>query len=137
MYNSGKIIIGILIFLGIATYPVYSNIWKPPVKPPELELKTPEIEKLPEAERKCIEPKEFMKAEHMKLLNEWRDSATRDGKRLFINSEGKAFSISLQNTCMKCHSNKKKFCDRCHTYVGVNPYCWDCHVAPKEEEAEI
>jgi cytochrome c oxidase subunit 2 len=39
--------------------------------------------------------------------------------------------MSLQNTCMHCHSNKQKFCDECHTYVAVKPYCWDCHIAPK------
>jgi len=32
---------------------------------------------------------------------------------------------------MKCHTDKAKFCDRCHNYVGVTPNCWDCHVEPK------
>ncbi len=30
--------------------------------------------------------------------------------------------MSLQNGCMKCHSNKKKFCDECHNYMAVKPY---------------
>jgi hypothetical protein len=35
---------------------------------------------------------------------------------------------------MECHSNKTKFCDQCHNYMGVAPYCWDCHIAPKENQ---
>jgi len=40
--------------------------------------------------------------------------------------------MSLQNTCMECHSNKSKFCDQCHTYAAVNPFCWECHIQPEE-----
>jgi hypothetical protein len=40
--------------------------------------------------------------------------------------------MSLTRTCLDCHSNKAEFCDRCHTYMAVDPYCWDCHVEPKE-----
>jgi hypothetical protein len=36
------------------------------------------------------------------------------------------------NTCMQCHTSKKKFCDTCHAYASVTPYCWDCHLAPVE-----
>jgi cbb3-type cytochrome oxidase cytochrome c subunit len=68
----------------------------------------------------------------MSLLNEWKDSALRDGKRLYTASDGKLYDINLQNTCMNCHSNKKKFCDECHNYVAVKPYCWACHIEPKE-----
>jgi hypothetical protein len=32
---------------------------------------------------------------------------------------------------MKCHDNKEEFCDKCHLYAGVTPYCWDCHIDPK------
>ena len=39
---------------------------------------------------------------------------------------------SLTNTCIRCHSNKDKFCDECHHFAGVQPYCWACHVMPKE-----
>jgi len=33
---------------------------------------------------------------------------------------------------MDCHNNKTKFCDQCHNYAGVSPYCWECHIEPKE-----
>ncbi len=129
MYNSGKILLGIFVFLALATYPFYSNIGNANAKP-EPNTDTPAIQKL--SEKKCIEPASFMKAEHMQLLNEWRDAAVRDGNRIYVASDGQTYNISLQNTCMKCHSNKKEFCDSCHNYAGVNPYCWDCHLAPKE-----
>jgi hypothetical protein len=76
-----------------------------------------------------------MKREHMQLLNDWRDRVVRDGDTIYTNAEGKTFTISLQNTCMKCHSNKSKFCDECHNYAAVKPYCWDCHIAPKEKQS--
>ena len=34
--------------------------------------------------------------------------------------------------CVKCHSNKERFCDRCHDYAGVKPTCWNCHIVPGE-----
>lgn len=135
MYNAGKIIIGLAIFAAFATFPFYYNIGTA-IKKPEPKVDTPEIMKLPESERKCVEPKEFMRAEHMQLLNQWRDSAVRDGNRVYVSqSTGKLYNISLQNTCLHCHSNKKKFCDECHNYMAVKPYCWDCHLAPKEKES--
>ncbi len=132
LYGGGKIIIGLIIFFLLVTFPFFLNIGKVNAKP-DLKTDTPEIQKL--AEKKCIEPKEFMRAEHMKILNNWRDFAVRNGERIYVNSEGKKFTISLQNTCMHCHSNKKKFCDECHNYMAVNPYCWTCHIAPKEKES--
>ncbi|MBI5213523.1 MAG: sulfate reduction electron transfer complex DsrMKJOP subunit DsrJ [Nitrospirae bacterium] len=132
MYNGGKILIGIIVFLLFAAFPFYNNIGKVSAKP-EPKLDTPVIQQL--AEKKCVEPKEFMKAEHMQMLNDWRDAAIREGKRIYVNSEGKIFNISLQNTCMNCHSNKKEFCDKCHAYAAVKPYCWTCHIEPKEKRS--
>ena len=133
MYNGGKIIIGLVIFVGLVTFPLWNNMGKATAKP-DPKVDTPEILKLAENERKCVEPKAYMKGEHMKLLNEWRDWVVREGNRIYVNAEGKRYAMSLQNTCMKCHSNKKKFCDECHNYADVKPYCWDCHIAPKEKE---
>lgn len=134
IYNGGKILIGLIVFFVLAAFPFLYNMGKASAKP-EPKVDTPEILKLPEAERKCVESKEFMKREHMQMLNDWRDSAVRDDKRIYMSSKGKPYVISLQNTCMRCHSNKKKFCDECHNYMAVNPYCWSCHVAPKEDKS--
>lgn len=132
IYNGGKIIIGLVVFVGFFTFPFLYNIGKANVKL-EPKIDTPEIKEL--AEKKCVETKAYMRAQHMKLLNDWRDFAVRDGQRTYVNAQGKSYTISLQNTCMHCHSNKKKFCDECHNYMAVNPYCWTCHIAPKEKES--
>lgn len=134
MYNGGKIIIGLLIFVGLVALPFIFSGEKATAKP-DPKVDTPEIMKMPEQDRKCVESKAFMKREHMKLLNEWRDWVVRDGDTIFTASDGKQYVMSLQNTCMKCHSNKSKFCDECHNYAAVSPYCWDCHIAPKEKES--
>jgi hypothetical protein len=134
LYDGGKIIIGLLVFLAFAAFPLYNNIGKVSAKP-EPKLDTPAILQMPESERKCVETKAFMRTEHMQLLNNWRDSVVRDGYRQYVSETTKKhFNMSLQNECMRCHSNKKKFCDECHNYMAVKPYCWDCHIAPKEDD---
>jgi hypothetical protein len=134
LYDGGKILIGLAAFLAFALFPFYNNFGKVNAKP-EPKLDTPVILQLPEQERTCVESKEFMRTEHMQLLNNWRDSVVRDGYRQYVSdTTGKHYNMSLQNECMRCHANKKKFCDECHNYMAVKPYCWDCHIAPKEDE---
>ncbi|BCS89438.1 sulfate reduction electron transfer complex DsrMKJOP subunit DsrJ [Pseudodesulfovibrio sediminis] len=124
MQNGFPIVAGLVIFIGLLCAPFVMG------KVVTHEYKAPEI-KMPVGEKECIESKEFMREQHMQLLNQWRDWALRDGKRTYTNHAGKEFTISLQNTCMKCHNNKADFCDKCHTDAGVSPYCWDCHVQPE------
>ncbi|MGL1862992.1 MAG: sulfate reduction electron transfer complex DsrMKJOP subunit DsrJ [Pseudodesulfovibrio sp.] len=124
MHYGIPIIVGLAIFIGALCAPFVIG------KAVTHEYKGPEL-KMPVGEKECIESKEFMRAEHMVLLNDWRDWALRDGKRTYTNHAGKEFQISLQNTCMKCHNNKADFCDKCHADAGVTPYCWDCHIQPE------
>lgn len=131
MRDGWKIIIGLIIFAGLIAFPIlYGSGKVAPVPDPKID--TPEIQKM--VEKKCVEPKGYMKTEHMKVLNDWRDSVVREGNTIYLATDGKQYTMSLSNTCMKCHSNKKKFCDECHNYTAVKPYCWDCHIEPKEEE---
>ena len=128
MNDKGKIITGIVIFFIVATSPFWFNMFKAKVPAPELVL-TPKAK----AAEKCVRETDFMIANHMQLLNEWRNTVVRDGERIYVNAEGKEFNMSLSNTCLDCHSNKAEFCDRCHQYASIEPYCWDCHIAnPKE-----
>ena len=64
-------------------------------------------------------------------LNTWRDEAIREGKREYVATDGRKWVISLQDTCMACHTNKADFCDKCHNSNNVDPYCWTCHIAPR------
>ena len=135
IYDFWKVIIGILVFAAVAMFPFYNNIGKVNAKP-DPKVDTPAIqewEKL-NGKKECVESKEFMRAEHMQLLNNWRDTVVREDNRVYISTTNhKRFNMSLQNGCLNCHSNKKKFCDECHNYMSVKPYCFDCHIQPKEE----
>lgn len=124
MYNTGKVLIGIIVFVGIFISPFFLNLTggEAHIKPDP---------KLPIQYDKCIYDTEYMKAYHMDLLNDWRDLVVREDIR-FMQFEGKKIEMSLSRTCMKCHTSKKDFCDECHNYLDVVPYCWDCHVAPEE-----
>jgi hypothetical protein len=51
-----------------------------------------------------------------------------------VAENGKQYNMSLTNECLRCHTDKAKFCDQCHNYMGVNPFCWDCHTYPKESK---
>ena len=123
MYDSGKIIAGLVIFVLFVTIPVWYNRGSAGTVP-KLEL--------PKDAKTCVLPAAEIRAEHMKLLNVWRDEVLRDGKRETLTIEGKQYPKSLMLNCMKCHTSKKQFCDKCHTYTSVVPYCWDCHLAPVE-----
>ena len=132
MYDKGKIIPGILVFLALFTFPFWYGKGRTATAP-ALPLDTPEIQKM--AVKKCVESAPYMRAHHMELLNIWKDAVVRDENHLYVNHEGKNFSMRLSQTCLGCHSNKEKFCDACHTYSGVKPNCWSCHIVPKEGKA--
>ncbi|NCO83974.1 MAG: menaquinol oxidoreductase [Nitrospirae bacterium CG_4_10_14_3_um_filter_44_29] len=136
MYDGGKILVGLIIFIALFASPFYLNMGKAVAKP-ELKFDTPEIQQMEKetGKKQCVEPKEFMRAEHMQILNNWRDEVIRSGNRDEIVILGHKYDKSLQNGCMKCHSNKKDFCDKCHNYMAVQPYCWRCHIAPKEKQS--
>lgn len=128
MKDKNKILAGLAIFIVVITFPFWFNMGKA-APAPELELTAKA-----KAAKTCVMPTAYMKAEHMQLLDVWRHNVVRNGERAFVNAEGKLFNMSLSNTCLDCHSNKEQFCDRCHNYASVRPYCWDCHIDnPKGE----
>jgi len=129
LYDKGKIIAGTVIFVGLITLPFWLGLGKKPV-PPEPSLDTPAIAAL--MDKRCVEDTAFMRANHMKLITSWRDRVVREGDRLYTTKSGKVIEASLTGTCLKCHSNKDQFCDRCHDYVGAKPTCWNCHIIPGE-----
>ncbi|MBO8168698.1 MAG: sulfate reduction electron transfer complex DsrMKJOP subunit DsrJ [Thermoanaerobacteraceae bacterium] len=131
MYKSRNILAGLIIFIAMATFPFWSALGNDSVAP-VLELDTPAINQL--EEKQCVESRDFMRRRHMELLMEWKNAVAREGMRIYRASDGKTYDMSLQNTCLKCHSNKEEFCDRCHDYAGVKPVCWSCHLEAKGDE---
>ncbi len=130
MYDAKKIVPGLLIFLALMTSPIWYS-WGKAASPPDLKLDTPAIQQL--KEKRCIEPTPYMIANHMELLDSWRNAVVRQGDRIYVASDGKEYGMSLTGTCLNCHSNKEQFCDRCHNYEDVKPTCFSCHVAPQEK----
>lgn len=126
MYDGGKIVPGLLVFLFLITSPAWYNVvtGRADYRPEP---------QLPSDQKECVKPAPYMKAFHMDLLNQWRDEVVRRGARVYGAVGGQTYDMSLSNTCLRCHANKAEFCDRCHNYVGVKPYCWDCHVERKEK----
>jgi len=108
------------LFLLLATYP----IWK--VQNPD---SFPKVSMETKGDQ-CVAPVNYMRENHMKLLEDWRDSVVRDGDRFHIMPNGTKVEKSLTKTCLGCHVSKKQFCEECHTFASVKPYCWECHVIP-------
>lgn len=83
----------------------------------------------------CVKPKAWMRENHMKLLDDWRNQVVREGKRGFVTVDGKRYEKSLTKGCLHCHQSKARFCDQCHRYTGltrpgVKLDCWNCHIIP-------
>jgi hypothetical protein len=127
MRDRSLIYIGLFLFLGVITLPFTYNLAAgKTAQPPEL--------KLPEHEKQCVAPAEYMKSSHMQLLLTWREDRVRKNIRVYTTTDGRSYEIGLTGTCLeKCHTSKADFCDRCHTYMGVQgPYCMDCHIDPNQ-----
>lgn len=133
MYDKAKIITGLFIFAGIVSFPFFYNLKKPYSKP-EPSLNTPVISNM--SKRECVREAKVMRAYHMQLLKEWRDSVVQRGNRKYGVIDGVFYEKSLERTCMKCHSNKKSFCDRCHSYVNIKPDCFNCHIVGNKKAYE-
>ncbi|MGB9771437.1 MAG: sulfate reduction electron transfer complex DsrMKJOP subunit DsrJ [Candidatus Kapaibacteriota bacterium] len=130
LYDGWKIITGLIVFAAFFTLPIWLNLFSAQSKvKPRLVY--------PIDARQCVEDKDYMNHYHMDLLNFWRDSVVRMNIRYivrngnFLTHNGEKLEMSLTRACLKCHSNKAEFCDQCHNYLDVKPYCWDCHVEQK------
>lgn len=127
LYDGKKIIPGLIVFLGLVTYPVWHNLASGKInyvpKP-----------KLPADKKECVEPKEVIRINHKTLLEDWRNSVVRNAGKTYVAYNKKTYTMSLNRTCMNCHKDKAEFCDQCHNYTGVTNKCWDCHIYPKQLE---
>jgi len=154
MYKGSKIIASLIIFVAFLTFPFFYNMGKVNAGPENLSASISQL-----AGKQCVEPAEYMRANHMQLLSKWRNSDVRDGKTVYINSQGEKSDISLQS-CVECHATQAtanpvgasnpvgvskpvgvsnpalntssdQFCVSCHNYAAVKPTCWSCHSGPE------
>ena len=125
MYDGKKIIPGLIIFLGLITLPLWYNA---------ASGKTGYLPKpkLPADKKECVEPKNDIRIIHKDLLADWREAVVRKGGTIYVARNHKKYLMSLNRTCMSCHTDKGEFCDECHNYMGVTNKCWDCHIFPKQ-----
>jgi hypothetical protein len=85
---------------------------------------------------KCVEPTDFMRRNHMKVLMFHRDRTMHQGIR--------TTQHSLKG-CVECHASPKTgavaghqddFCQSCHKYAAVSIDCFECHATrPKQAVA--
>jgi hypothetical protein len=142
MNDRPKIVVGLAVVLAALTFPFwYALAGGRSGAPPDLEL--------PAGQTHCVEDRQYMRAHHMELLDQWRTAVVREGKRTYVSKTyGQSYEMSLTKTCMGCHPNREAFCYKCHEYMNVQStqtlqpsapgrpsrrgiYCWDCHVAPE------
>jgi len=126
MNDKPTILVGLAVVLLGLTFPVWHSLAPGrSVEPPDLEL--------PAGRLRCVEETPYMRAHHVDLLDQWRESVVRDGNETYVSEAfGESHRMSLTGTCMACHTNRRTFCDRCHAYVNVAAElnCWECHVDP-------
>jgi hypothetical protein len=80
----------------------------------------------------CVEDTDFMRRNHMDLLNHQRDETVIRGVRTEQHS---------LKECINCHvvkgpdaipvtvSSPQHFCRSCHDYAAVSVYCFQCHAS--------
>ncbi len=123
MSDKRSVFVGLAIAIVVLTFPIWYAIAVGNHEPrPELVL--------PEGGQ-CVRDTEWMRANHMDLLNQWRDEVVRDGDTGTIEVNGQQVQKSLSKGCMSCHVDRDNFCVKCHSYADVHPACWDCHVEPE------
>jgi hypothetical protein len=125
MYDKNKILPGLLIFLALSTFPLWYNAASGKTG------YTPKLE-LPADKKECVEPKAIIRMNHKTLLEDWKTSVVRNGVITYRATNHKTYLMSLNRTCMNCHTDKTKFCDQCHNFMSVTNQCWDCHLYPKQ-----
>ena len=85
----------------------------------------------------CVADTDFMRRNHMTVLNHQRDDTVHDGIRT------KQFSLK---ECIACHAvpgedarpvsieSPKHFCRTCHDYAAVKVDCFECHASRPESD---
>jgi len=130
MYNKPYVFLGILIFLVVALTPVWLGNSGKGWENIQAQLAKPKG-------THCVENKNWMVANHMELLNAWRELAVRYGMRIYYSKDypGSKYNVSLLQ-CWKCH-NYNDFCHKCHTFVEERPVCWQCHYNPNVNKPTV
>ncbi|MBW2526688.1 MAG: sulfate reduction electron transfer complex DsrMKJOP subunit DsrJ [Deltaproteobacteria bacterium] len=136
MQDGPKIMGGLAVFVAVAGFPFWLSFAQSPQD--RNQDGTPDYKAVPATpttEGGCIEETAYMRASHMQILDEWRNDAVRYQHRTYESiKDQRVWDKSLSRTCMSCHTNQEAFCGECHTFLGVEPRCWECHVPPESDQ---
>ncbi len=92
----------------------------------QAEAPKPVIQKAVKGEQ-CVEDTDYMRKNHMKVLDHHRDKTVIEGIRT------KKYSLK---ECINCHASEKSgsvakakddFCVSCHSFAAVKIDCFECH----------
>ncbi len=104
--------------------------------PTHADAPKPIVERAVKGEQ-CVEPTDYMRRNHMKLLTHQRRETVHEGIRT------KKYSLK---ECINCHASKEtgsvtaakdNFCVSCHTYAAVKIDCFDCHSSKPQSTASL
>lgn len=123
MFNERKHILAVVIPVAIILLPLgysfVSGVFAGSPSP------RPFLERPDAKYESCVRDTEYMRFHHWELLKELRDETVRMRKRM---------DITLAD-CRRCHTNRDRFCNRCHDTVNLKPDCWGCHYYPDSPDA--
>ena len=82
------VFLALALFLSLATYPIWKIQDQHSLPKVSMETKGDQ----------CVAPADYMRENHMKLLEDWRDSVVRKGERFHIMPDGTKVEKSLTKT---------------------------------------
>ena len=69
----------------------------------------------------------------MKLLNAWRDSVVREGKRTYTAADGKVYQDQPdREPVSNATATRESSATGATITPGPSPTCWNCHIIPEE-----
>ena len=87
---------------------------------------TPVIQKAVKGEQ-CVEDIDYMRRNHMVVLDQHRDKAVIEGVRTKKHSLKECINCHASETTGSVAAAKEDFCVSCHSYAAVKIDCFDCH----------
>jgi len=86
----------------------------------------PVIEKAVKGEQ-CVEDTDYMRRNHMKVLDGHRDKTVHEGIRTKKYSLKECINCHASETTGSVAASKDDFCISCHSYASVKIDCFECH----------
>lgn len=116
-----------LLALGAVVLTTATLAWAGSDTPPKASgAPTPVIQKAVKGEQ-CVEDTDYMRRNHMKVLDGHRDKTVHEGIRTPKHSLKECINCHASETTGSVAAAKDDFCVSCHSYAAVKIDCFDCH----------